>query len=1196
MSNRARVRLGAHVRAPLPRRHTALYSAIESGLRQAGDGVVVGGSPLLTASRATLFGAALSLAILAPVGAVDAATITVDSSAVALATDGECTLPEAVANANADADTTGGDCAAGGGGLDTIVFDPTLANSTISLAATLPVLEPLAIEGPGRDDLAIESTFYGSMIAAVAPLQVSGLEFRYGAAPAGGAILSESDLDVGASRFLYNRASIGGAIASGTKYGDQPEPGTAVPKGAASRQVLIDDTEFLYNGAYPADIPIGLGGAVAVVFESAAGVAPALTVSNSLFRGNRTRSSQPERGAEAAAKGNSKYDIGFGGALFAVSEPNAIDFAPTVAIQDTEFERNRSPIGGGAFLATPSITIDGGTFADNQSGLVGGGLAVIGSKYGSTTRPDSLASRLAVTDGDLAIDGTQFRYNAAGRGGGAMVYASTVDVQDAVFERNRTFGAYLYSPSPDRSRAKGDPAPSCAPYYGPDGDGGGLAARAETSIVIGGASEFRQNCASDDGGGARLSLVGGASLEIGPDASASQNFAYDSGGGFSVETLSGSSVTLSGTVSGNVASYGRGGGLDLTAYGASTIEVSDATLQANRAYGAGGGLSLRAVVADGDVARGSFALRDSQVLENQSGGDAGGGVALYVRGASYAVQELGSSVLVSGSTIAGNSAEGRGGGLFLSGSDIGDVAVTASTIEGNATDDDAGGGIAIDVEGSEDATLASFELSASTIVANRAAFGGGLWLGIDAVTAGAARIVNTTIHANLAQAPVMRGKGFTVPVGSGAGVMLRGAEFGLEFVTVTDNVADAEGGGILVDGAGATLRNSIVAGNGAGGTGPDVFGAVDADFTLFGDAGGATITGANNDVGSDPLLGPLADNGGPTQTRLPLDGSPAIDSGDPAFAPPPAEDQRGAGFPRVDPVVGIVDKGAVETEGVVVVDVTSLTIAPDPFAEGAASTLSITTSAAAPADVLVTIDFSGVAGLGTDFTAEDDDAGTAGIQVRVPAGASSGSIQLQAIADAIDEPDETFTAAVGTVTGANLPAPLSDTATITDANATPTVTISLGDAELAEGESTTIIATLSGPSDRDVIVTLSFAGVATLGSDYSTGDADPGTPGIQIVIPAGATTASIALNALNDAANEPNESIVINIQSVTNGVAGGGAATTGIITGSGSTTVPIPTPAVIPTLSEWMLMLLALLLPASVITRLRGQGSGARKR
>jgi hypothetical protein len=33
-------------------------------------------------------------------------------------------------------------------------------------------------------------------------------------------------------------------------------------------------------------------------------------------------------------------------------------------------------------------------------------------------------------------------------------------------------------------------------------------------------------------------------------------------------------------------------------------------------------------------------------------------------------------------------------------------------------------------------------------------------------------------------------------------------------------------------------------------------------------------------LGSDPLLGPLADNGGPTQTMALGSGSPAIDSGD----------------------------------------------------------------------------------------------------------------------------------------------------------------------------------------------------------------------------------------------------------------------------------------------------------------------------
>ena len=64
--------------------------------------------------------------------------------------------------------------------------------------------------------------------------------------------------------------------------------------------------------------------------------------------------------------------------------------------------------------------------------------------------------------------------------------------------------------------------------------------------------------------------------------------------------------------------------------------------------------------------------------------------------------------------------------------------------------------------------------------------------------------------------------------------------------------------------------------------------------------GGAGIPftdGVNGDqVGTtyfaiDPMLGPLADNGGPTQTHVPLAGSPLIDAGDNASAP--ATDQRG---------------------------------------------------------------------------------------------------------------------------------------------------------------------------------------------------------------------------------------------------------------------------------------------------------------
>ncbi len=49
-------------------------------------------------------------------------------------------------------------------------------------------------------------------------------------------------------------------------------------------------------------------------------------------------------------------------------------------------------------------------------------------------------------------------------------------------------------------------------------------------------------------------------------------------------------------------------------------------------------------------------------------------------------------------------------------------------------------------------------------------------------------------------------------------------------------------------------------------------------------------------IGVDPLLGPLADNGGPTQTHALLAGSPAIDAGDDAAAP--AADQRGVARPQ----------------------------------------------------------------------------------------------------------------------------------------------------------------------------------------------------------------------------------------------------------------------------------------------------------
>lgn len=104
----------------------------------------------------------------------------------------------------------------------------------------------------------------------------------------------------------------------------------------------------------------------------------------------------------------------------------------------------------------------------------------------------------------------------------------------------------------------------------------------------------------------------------------------------------------------------------------------------------------------------------------------------------------------------------------------------------------------------------------------------------------------------------------------------------------------------------------------------DVYGAVDTRFTILGSSDGAGITNlGGNQLGLpaaplDPGLGPLADNGGLTQTHALLPGSTAIDGGDLGLLSPPPADQRGVGFSRIadgDDATDVVsDIGAYEAQ------------------------------------------------------------------------------------------------------------------------------------------------------------------------------------------------------------------------------------------------------------------------------------------
>src|SRR6266700_2105089 len=141
------------------------------------------------------------------------------------------------------------------------------------------------------------------------------------------------------------------------------------------------------------------------------------------------------------------------------------------------------------------------------------------------------------------------------------------------------------------------------------------------------------------------------------------------------------------------------------------------------------------------------------------------------------------------------------------------------------------------------------------------------------------------------------------PWGHGGGISGGGT---ITNSTLSNNYAALSGGGIE---GGATLGNTILNAN----TPENIYGGVSSHgYNLSSDDGGGNLTGPGDQINTDPMLGPLQDNGGPTFTHALLCGSPAIDAGDPNFTPPPYYDQRGPSFWRVRN--GRIDIGLFEVQ------------------------------------------------------------------------------------------------------------------------------------------------------------------------------------------------------------------------------------------------------------------------------------------
>ncbi len=342
----------------------------------------------------------------------------------------------------------------------------------------------------------------------------------------------------------------------------------------------------------------------------------------------------------------------------------------------------------------------------------------------------------------------------------------------------------------------------------------------------------------------------------------------------------------------------RGGGLNFDPNGLNVgLTIRDSLITGNISL-YGGGLFVAASPA-------GFTLQNSQVISNS---------VLYSGGGVYLAQPA--NALIEDTAVLSNTTTAHsGGGIFVN-ANTGPVTVRRTLISGNMAVK--GGGIAFYKSAAdtlvEDSTLAGNHSTVSgggleflkgsggaqtvrrtTVSGNSAHYGAGVYAG--RLLGASLLLENTTISGNAAG-------------GAGGGIAFYfDSSVAVRNSTIVSNTAVNTAGGIQMYSAQVPITNTIIAGNTAP-VSPDIAG----NFTLRSDLVGITssaniIDAGGNLFGLDPLLGPLGNHGGPTQTRLPAASSPVINAGDPAFAAPPDTDQRGA--PRV--WGGRVDIGAVET-------------------------------------------------------------------------------------------------------------------------------------------------------------------------------------------------------------------------------------------------------------------------------------------
>jgi CSLREA domain-containing protein len=286
-----------------------------------------------------------------------------------------------------------------------------------------------------------------------------------------------------------------------------------------------------------------------------------------------------------------------------------------------------------------------------------------------------------------------------------------------------------------------------------------------------------------------------------------------------------------------------------------TVQHGSATEIAINALGGGGIL-----VNQGS----SLALSNVILTENAATNVSGGGLVLAGTGTLTTV------------TVLRNTAQGGGGGI----ENRGTLTLIDSTLSGNVAGS-AGGGLANNVN-------AQARVERTTFVGN-AGLSGGAVNNNSLIT-----LTNVTMSGNQANS---RGGAFANTASQLANATLINVTMASNTTLTSGGPNSSVGGAVENDSGGIlTLKNTIVANSPAGGNCAASTPMTSLGFNISSD-GTCSFGGPGDRNNLDPLLGPLSNNGGPTQTHALLPGSPAIDAASPD-CPPPATDQRGVSRPQ----------------------------------------------------------------------------------------------------------------------------------------------------------------------------------------------------------------------------------------------------------------------------------------------------------